>query len=68
MRQLLFILLYNAVKYTNSGFIHLKLSASKQDQSPSEETQVLTIKIQDSGCGMSEEQTQKLFKILQNIK
>eukprot|EP00347_Sterkiella_histriomuscorum_P001811 403370585 len=73
LRQLLFIMVYNSIKYTNQGFVHVKISQQELSQSQTSENEInfqrnLKIKIQDSGCGMSEEQSNKIFQLLSNIK
>ena len=49
IKQVLFILVYNAIKYTNGGYVHIKISAT---HSADEDKHNLIIKITDSGCGM----------------
>ena len=58
LRQVLFNLLSNAAKFTESGDIVLKMSKDVVDsQQP-----ILTIQVRDTGIGMSNEQIDKLFQ------
>lgn len=66
MSQLLFILTYNALKYTIRGDIKFKAKLLEYDDN--DETTLLRIKVIDTGCGMNEEQTQRLFTLFQNTK
>ena len=56
-RQILLNLTSNAIKFTEKGQVHVNISAQPLDS----ETQ-LTIKISDTGIGMSPEQINDLFK------
>ncbi len=55
--QVLKNILDNSVKYTNEGRIILRVSLKSED----EERVILTFHIQDTGVGMTDEQTEKLF-------
>ncbi|CDW75766.1 histidine kinase-dna gyrase b-and hsp90-like domain protein [Stylonychia lemnae] len=71
LRQIMFILIYNAIKYTTQGFVHMKIYATKtieESQEDLEKKSYLIIEIQDSGCGMKLDLTDKIFKFLHNIK
>ena len=48
IKEILFVLLYNAIKYTVKGFIKVKAKLIKIH-----DDHELIIKVQDSGCGMS---------------
>lgn len=56
--QILINLGNNAVKFTDSGEVVVKVSCQKQTA----ESVVLNFSVEDSGIGMSEEQQQKLFQ------
>lgn len=57
------MLIYNAIKYTNAGDIRVNVSLiGLHDNS------LLRINIIDTGCGMSEELTIKLFSLFSNVK
>ncbi|CCO44428.1 putative TWO-COMPONENT SENSOR PROTEIN HISTIDINE PROTEIN KINASE [Vibrio nigripulchritudo SOn1] len=56
VRQVMFNLLNNAIKFTEKGFIELKV----EEQIEGEKT-VLTVSIKDTGIGMSEETLKRLF-------
>lgn len=59
----MFTLVYNAFKYTNRGFILIKVKAAGLPI-----YNMLQIKIIDSGCGMEDSQIQRLFSLFQNVK
>jgi signal transduction histidine kinase/CheY-like chemotaxis protein len=58
LKQILANLLGNAVKFTKSGEIELKLACSMLDNCEA----ALLFSIRDTGIGISEEQREKLFK------
>lgn len=58
-RQVLTNLIDNAVKYTEKGSIHVKLSALLDDN---EETVVIKTEVIDTGVGIGEEERDKLFQ------
>eukprot|EP00347_Sterkiella_histriomuscorum_P020042 403339318 len=72
LRQLLFVLVYNSIKYTNKGFVHIKLSEKEifriQGNQQDKTSRLMKIVIEDTGCGMTEQQSARVFKLLQNIK
>lgn len=59
VRQILFNLLGNAVKFTNKGFI--KISATKIYHEQDKSVLDFIITIQDSGIGIPKEQQEKIF-------
>src|SRR6185437_13499008 len=58
LRQILFNLVGNAVKFTDAGSIAIAARAVAQDN----ETATLALTVSDTGIGMSEEQQERLFK------
>ena len=58
LRQVLFNLLGNAIKFTPEGFVRLKARAECE----SEDCYHLILEVQDSGIGMSEDMIQRLFQ------
>ncbi len=57
LRQIVFNLVGNAVKFTKKGFIEVRASF---DQSADGETGVCRIDVEDTGCGISEENLKHL--------
>lgn len=58
VKQILFNLLNNALKFTSQGGISLKIS-----QRPAQQGKVIVrFEVSDTGCGMSEEMQKRLFK------
>lgn len=55
LKQILFNILGNAIKFTDKGFVELTVSYIK-------ESNLLSLKIKDTGIGISPEQKKKLFK------
>jgi signal transduction histidine kinase/DNA-binding response OmpR family regulator len=57
VRQILFNLVGNAIKFTDVGFVRLRASASAEA-----EQVLVTLMVEDSGVGMTPEQTARLFQ------
>ncbi len=57
LRQILFNLVGNAVKFTEKGFIRLSCSMKNEDK----DTCSLTVTVEDSGIGIEEDQLEKVF-------
>lgn len=55
LKQIILNLVNNAIKFTDQGFVKIGVSFNRLQQK-------LTIQVEDSGIGLSEEQLQKLFK------
>ena len=55
LKQVLYNLLGNAIKFTEKGFVELTVSYDKKDE-------LLSFKIKDTGVGIGEDQKEKLFK------
>ncbi|MFW5799463.1 MAG: PAS domain S-box protein, partial [Spirochaetota bacterium] len=60
LRQILFNLIGNAIKFTNEGYI--KLSAEKSDFNIEKNTISLIIKVEDTGIGIEEEAQEYIFE------
>jgi PAS domain S-box-containing protein len=58
LQQVLTNLLNNSIKFTQTGFVRLRISVSQQDDKPI----LLTFSIEDSGIGISQEQQKILFQ------
>ncbi|MBE5866100.1 MAG: response regulator [Lachnospiraceae bacterium] len=62
IRQIIINLMTNAVKFTNTGAIMLRLSFSKQAYGIN-----LKVEVEDSGIGITEENLEKLFESFQQV-
>jgi signal transduction histidine kinase len=58
LRQLLFHLLHNALKFTDQGEVRLHMRCLREEE---HETLVRMV-VSDTGCGMTAEQVQRLFR------
>lgn len=59
LRQVLFNLVGNAIKFTESGYVRLEISSRNQDTA--HQTQDLVITVEDSGIGIAEDQIEEVF-------
>lgn len=59
LRQILYNLLHNAVKYTNKGQIEISCY---------EEQSFVTIQVKDTGCGIAPEDLKVIFKSFQQLE
>ncbi|MBU8537887.1 PAS-domain containing protein [Falsiroseomonas tokyonensis] len=57
VRQILFNLVGNAIKFTDVGFVRLRASANRVDDAV-----IVSLMVEDSGVGMTPEQLEKLFQ------
>lgn len=63
IRHLIVNILNNAVKYTHTGMIILRVDAEKID----EENTKLLFEVEDTGVGMNEDEIKELFHVYDNI-
>ena len=63
LRQVLFNLIGNAIKFTDEGYI--KLSAQKRYETDDKSKVDLIIAVEDTGIGISEDHTTKIFEAFQ---
>lgn len=63
IRQVLINLLNNAIKFTQSGYISLKVSGTYAD----EEHVDLTFEVEDSGMGIKKKDLEKIFEAFQQV-
>lgn len=59
MRQILIHLISNAIKFTKEGYVFLQIAAGQSEKDPNSQT--LSISVEDTGIGISEENQQNLF-------
>ncbi|MCM1578740.1 MAG: ATP-binding protein [Ruminococcus sp.] len=62
IRQVIVNLVTNAIKYTHSGVIRIKVSMTRRDYGIN-----LSVSVKDSGIGISEENLEKLFSSFQQV-
>ncbi|HSG67142.1 MAG TPA: response regulator, partial [Bacteroidales bacterium] len=62
MRQVLFNLIGNAVKFTKKGYIRLVIGLQDENPDPVEGTIGLRIRVEDSGIGIPEKYHREIFK------
>ena len=58
LRQILFNLMSNALKFTDTGYIDVELSTRSTD----DDAVMLTMKVSDTGCGIADEHKARLFE------
>ncbi|RZA26638.1 MAG: hybrid sensor histidine kinase/response regulator [Proteobacteria bacterium] len=58
IRQVLINVISNAIKFTDKGCVHIKLTSRHAPQGKS----ALRFEISDTGCGLSSEQSERLFQ------
>ena len=63
LRQILWNLLFNAVKFTQKGTVSLEVKAEKIDA----ETSMVTFKVCDTGVGIPEEDLDKIFAMYYQV-
>jgi len=64
LRQILINLLGNALKFTRVGFVNLSVTCKQKNNSDELE---LTFKVQDSGCGIDENQYEAVFGLFEQV-
>lgn len=60
VRQILFNLVGNAVKFTDRGFVEIRANYVREQSAENVKWGKLLFEVQDTGCGMSEEEQQSL--------
>lgn len=66
LRQILMNLTSNAIKFTSSGSVTLRVKASEAPSGTNKDL-ILLFEVEDTGIGMNTEETQKLFKPFQQV-
>ncbi len=64
IRQIIDNLVSNAIKYTDAGYIHIDASIEKKEEGRLQ----LILMIQDTGRGMTTEESQKIFRAFTRLK
>lgn len=64
-RQILNNLVSNAIKYTESGSVHIRVSFEYQDNA--QQTGLLKVKVTDTGVGIPKKQIKKIFNAYEQI-
>jgi PAS domain S-box-containing protein len=65
VRQVLFNLVGNAIKFTNTGFVGISVEANNQDHEQDHEqseTIALTVEVRDTGVGIAADQQERIFE------
>ncbi len=68
IRQIVMNLLTNAVKYTQSGYVWLKINALPTDDSEDQDFVVLHFEVADTGRGIKKEDMARLFSEYERIE
>ena len=63
LRQILFNLMSNALKFTDKGYVDVELSTYLSDAG----SLMLRMKVSDTGCGIADEHKQRLFKEFEQV-
>lgn len=63
LRQILWNILFNAVKFTHKGYVSLKISAAKPDHDIS----LVTFVIEDTGVGIPDSEINKIFAMYYQV-
>lgn len=64
IKQILINLLNNAVKFTKQGYVKVTLSGTPGDNGDEE---ILVFKVEDTGCGIREEDREKIFENFKQV-
>ena len=62
LKQVLFNLVNNAIKFTEKGSVQLTVGATRND-----DTVILSIAVEDTGIGMSEEEVKQIFNQFEQV-
>lgn len=65
IKQILINILNNAVKFTKKGYIKLSIEGRPSDAEAA--TELLTFKIKDTGCGIRQENLEKIFENFKQV-
>lgn len=65
IKQILINILNNAVKFTAEGYIRLSIEGRPSDTEDT--TELLTFKIKDTGCGIRQEDLEKIFENFKQV-
>lgn len=64
IKQILINLLNNAIKFTSQGFVRMEVKGMEGDR---EDESVLVFRVEDTGCGIREEDQQHIFEDFRQV-
>lgn len=64
IRQILINILNNAVKFTKEGYVRVSITGEPGEQADEE---LLTFRVEDTGCGIRQEDLEKIFEIFRQV-
>lgn len=64
IKQILINILNNAIKFTKEGYVHASITGIPGEN---EDEELLTIRVQDSGCGIQEKDLEKIFEDFKQV-
>jgi len=64
IKQILINILNNAVKFTKQGYVKITISGrpADSDSDPEKNTELVTFRVEDTGCGIRQEDLGKIFE------
>ncbi len=68
LNQILFNIVGNAVKFTDSGFVRIRVSRHKQDTPSVEDKMVYRFAIEDSGIGIPADKLEHIFEAFTRVR
>ena len=64
IKQILINILSNAIKFTRKGFVHVEITGEPGKDAGEE---LLTFRVEDTGCGIREEDLEKIFEDFRQV-
>ncbi|MGC9525942.1 MAG: GAF domain-containing protein [Limnospira sp.] len=68
LRQVLINLIGNAIKFTERGTVTLRVSVAREANGDRDRRAILKFEIQDTGCGLSDEEIRELFQAFKQTR